>query len=447
MNAVKVLLIEDNLSLASIIKIMMEGEGIEIDHCDDGLRGVKLFEKNPDYDLVITDIKLPSLNGYEVFENIKKINEEVPVIIITAFGNIPDAVKAIKAGAFDYIAKPFDNDEFLLTVKKAIDFRKIRIENVSLKNFVRSSVKPEIIGVSEKIKDILKVIDKIAPTDGTVIIMGESGVGKELFAREIHVRSKRADKPFLSINCSAIPENLFESELFGYKKGAFTGAESDKKGKIQMADGGTIFLDEIGEIPYHIQAKLLRFLQEGEIEQLGSSRPIKVDVRVLSATNRNLPELIKDGKFREDLFYRLNVFPINIPPLRERKEDIPYLIKHFMKKYGFKDIEITEKAMAKLINYEWYGNVRELENIVYRLCVMARSRVIDVVDLPQEINNIDRKSFDISLPEEGLNLEDLEKNIILLSLKKFKGNKSKTAEYLGLPRHVLLYRLEKYGLE
>lgn len=443
----KVLLIEDNISLASIIKIMLEGEGIYVDHSEDGLKGLKLFQKNLDYDVVITDIKLPNLSGYEVFENIKKISEDIPVIIITAFGNISDAVKAIKAGAFDYIAKPFDNDEFLLTVKKALEFKRIRNENINLKNFVRSTVKPEIIGESQKIKELEDIIEKIAPTDGTVIITGESGVGKELVAREIHYKSKRSDKPFISVNCSAIPENLFESELFGYKKGAFTGADTDKKGKIQVADGGTIFLDEIGELPFNVQAKLLRFLQEGEIEQLGFSKPVKVDVRVISATNKDLKERVKEGKFREDLYYRLNVFPIYVPPLRERKEDIPLLIKHFMNKYGYKSVKINETVMGKLIEYNWPGNIRELENIIYRLCVMSKDKEIKEEDLPTEIRIQNVKGLNITLPEDTLNLEELEKYIILSALKKFNGNKSKTAEYLGVPRHILLYRLEKYDLE
>ncbi|GAB4440528.1 MAG: sigma-54 dependent transcriptional regulator [bacterium] len=442
----KVLLIEDNISLASIIKIMLEGEGIKVDHSDDGFKGFRLFEQNRNYDTVITDIKLPSLNGYEVFDNIKKIDETVPVIIITAFGNIPDAVRAIKAGAFDYITKPFDNDEFLIVIKKAIEFKKLNGENRNLKNYIKSSIKPEIIGESAKIKELKSLIEKIAPTDAAVLITGESGVGKELVAREIHSLSARAEKPFITINCAAIPENLFESELFGYKKGAFTGAEKDKRGKIHEADGGTIFLDEIAELPVHIQAKLLRFLQEGEIEPLGYLKPLKIDVRVIAATNRNLKEMVKEARFREDLFYRLSVFPIEVPPLRDRRDDIPLLVRHFIKKFGYRNISINENVMKRLVNYDWPGNIRELENMVYRLCIMCKNDEINEIDLPGETSDNLLKDINLNLPDDHLDLEELEKNIILSAIKKFNGNKSKAAEYLRIPRHVLLYRLEKYEI-
>lgn len=442
----KILLIEDNMSLASIIQIMLEDEGISVDCSNDGLKGLKLFKQNLDYDVVITDIKLPGLSGYEIFESIKKINDTIPIIIITAYGNIPDAVKAIKSGAFDYITKPFDNDEFLMVIKKAIEFKKLKSENLNLKNFVKSSIKPEIIGESKKIVELKNLIRKIAPTVATVLILGESGVGKELFAREIHCLSKRADNPFISINCSATPENLFESELFGYRKGAFTGADRDKKGKIAEASSGTIFLDEIAEISYHSQAKFLRFLQESEIEPVGYSKPVKVDVRVIAATNRNLQEMVKDKTFREDLFYRLNVFPIKVPSLRERKEDIPLLVDHFIAKFGFKNIRISEKALKRLVSYDWPGNIRELENIVYRLCLLSRNNEINEADLPVDIDSNACKGINLSLPYDYLDLEELEKNIIVSALEKFSGNKSKTAEYLKVPRHILLYRLEKYKI-
>lgn len=442
----KVLLIEDNISLASIIKIMLEGEGIKVDHSDDGFKGFRLFEQNRNYDTVITDIKLPGLNGYEVFDNIRKLDETVPVIIITAFGNIPDAVRAIKAGAFDYITKPFDNDEFLIVIKKAIEFKKLNGENRNLKNYVKSSIKPEIIGESAKIKELKSLVEKIAPTDAAVLITGESGVGKELVAREIHSLSARAEKPFITINCAAIPENLFESELFGYKKGAFTGAEKDKKGKVHEADGGTIFLDEIAELPVHIQAKLLRFLQEGEIEPLGYSKPLNVDVRVVAATNRNLKEMVKEARFREDLFYRLSVFPIEVPPLRERRDDIPLLVRHFIKKFGYRNINVKENVMKKLVNYDWPGNIRELENMVYRLCIMCKNNEIREIEFIGETSDTLFRDMNLNLPDDYLDLEELEKKIILSAIKKFNGNKSKAAEYLRIPRHILLYRLEKYKI-
>ncbi|MDY6822063.1 MAG: sigma-54 dependent transcriptional regulator, partial [Deferribacterota bacterium] len=398
----KVLLIEDNVSLASIIQIMLEDEGINVDYSDDGLKGLKLFKENLDYDAVVIDIKLPGLNGYEIFKNIKKINDTIPIIIITAFGNIPDAVKAIKSGAFDYITKPFDNDEFLIVIKKAIEYKRLKGENVNLKNYVKSFIKPEIIGQSNKIEEVKNLIKKIAPTDATVLILGESGVGKELFAREIHCLSKRADNPFVSINCSAIPENLFESELFGYRKGAFTGADKDKKGKIAEASKGTVFLDEIAELPYHIQAKLLRFLQEGEIEPIGNTRPVKVDVRVVAATNKNLQEMVKDRTFREDLFYRLNVFPIKVPSLRERREDVPLLVNHIIAKFGFKNIKMNNNAIEKLKSYDWPGNIRELENIVYRLCLLSKDKKINEHDLPVDLNSNPSNKINLSLPNDHL---------------------------------------------
>ncbi|MGA1847146.1 sigma-54-dependent transcriptional regulator [Deferribacter abyssi] len=442
----KILLIEDNMSLATLMKMMLEDAGFEVVHKADGLDGVKVFEKE-EFDLVITDIRLPGVDGYTILEKVKSKNADIPIIIITAYGNIPDAVKAIKSGAYDYITKPFDNEEFLITVEKAANYKRLKDENVKLKEFLKSSFNTEIIGRSSAIKQVLDLVKTVAPTNAPVLIMGESGTGKELIAKRIHLFSNRADKPFVAINCAAIPENLFESELFGHKKGAFTGAHKDKKGRITEANNGTIFLDEIGEMPLNVQAKLLRFLQEGEIEPVGETKTVKVNVRVVAATNKDLKSLVDKGSFREDLYYRLNVFPINLPALRERKEDIPELIDYFKVKYGFKNIKITDEALKKLRNYEWPGNIRELENLIYRLCIMAQDGVITEDLLPSEISENIIKCFDLNLPEDKLDLHELEKSIIMKVLDKFKGNKSKAADYLCVPRHVLLYRLEKFNIQ
>lgn len=442
----KILLIEDNLSLAKIIKMMLESETYSVDYESDGLNGYKLFEKHRDYDLVITDLRLPGLSGIDILNGVVNIDKNVPVIIITAYGNISEAVDAIKKGAYDYVTKPFENDEFLLKVKRALEERQLKKENLALKNYIKNTVNAEIIGKSAKIKELIENIQIVAPTNAPVLIFGESGVGKELVAKQIHILSDRADKPFISINCAAIPDNLFESELFGYKKAAFTGAEKDKKGRIEEADKGTLFLDEVSELPLGVQAKLLRFLQQGEIMPLGTTTPTTVDVRVVAATNRNLVEMMKENKFREDLYFRLNVFPVFVPPLRERKEDIPLLVKHFMTKYSYKNTTIEDGVMEKLINYNWSGNIRELENMVYRLCIVSKGDKIKLEHLPIELRN-NMVSEEFNLPEGSFNLEEFEKEVVQKAIDKFNGNKTKAAKYLAMPRHILIYRLEKWGIK
>lgn len=442
----KILLIEDNLSLAKIIKMMLEAETYSVDQESDGLKGYKLFEKNRDYDLVITDLRLPGLSGIDILNGIVNIDKNVPIIIITAYGNISEAVNAIKKGAYDYVTKPFENDEFLLKVNRALEERRLKKENLTLKNYIKNTLNTEIIGKSAKIKELIENIKIVAPTNAPVLILGESGVGKELVVKQIHILSDRAEKPFVSINCAAIPDNLFESELFGYKKAAFTGAEKDKKGRIEEADKGTLFLDEVSELPLGVQAKLLRFLQQGEIMPLGTTTPTTVDVRIVAATNRNLMEMMKENKFREDLYFRLNVFPVFVPPLRERKEDIPLLLKHFMTKYGYKNTTIEDSVIEKLINYNWPGNIRELENMVYRLCIVSKGDKIKLEHLPIELRN-NTVSEEFNLPEGSFNLEEFEKEVVQKAIAKFNGNKTKAAEYLAMPRHILIYRLEKWGIK
>lgn len=441
----KILLVEDNETLATLIKIMLEDEGFTIEHSNRGDKALELIVKK-NYDIVITDIKLPGASGNDILDFILKNNLNSIVIIITAYGNIADAVNAIKAGAYDYIPKPFENEVLINTVKKAANFKKIENENMQLKDFVKNTFRPNLIGKSPKFKTVMNLIEKVAETDAPVLLFGESGTGKELFAKQIHYQSNRATKPFVAVNCAAIPENLFESELFGHKKGSFTGADRDKTGKIKNADKGTLFLDEIGEIPLDMQAKLLRFLQEGEIQPVGAGSLEYVNVRVIAATNKNLEILVEKGQFREDLYYRLNIFPITIPPLRERKEDIPELVDFFLKKYGYKHIQVDKDILAKLQNYDWPGNIRELENAVYRMAILAKDGRLTIDFLNKGTDNV-KSCLTLNLPNDSFDILAFEKEIILKSLEKFNGNKSKAAEYLCIPRHVLLYRLEKYEIK
>lgn len=439
-----VLLIEDNISLATLVGMYLTSEGVENDHAPNGYEGMqKLSEKR--YDVLVTDIRMPGMDGNEVLERACKLYPDMPVIIITAHGNIPDAVNAIKKGAYDYLTKPFENEDLLNSIKKAEEVSRMRRENSQMKQYMIKSNTPNLVGKSEAFNNMLKLADTVAPTDAPVLVLGESGTGKELIAKQIHSRSARADKPFITVNCAAVPEALFESELFGHRKGSFTSADKDYKGKILEADGGTLFLDEIGELPLSIQVKLLRFLQESEIQPVGSAMPAKVNVRVIAATNRNLKQMAEKGDFREDLYYRLNVFPVEVPPLSKRREDIKELVELFSTKYGSK-VTFSTEAMDKLMSYTWTGNIRELENTVYRLCILRGKGEIDVSMLPSEFCEDMVSCLDMHLPDNELNLEELEKNIVIKALNKFDGNKSRAAKYLCIPRHVLLYRLEKYEI-
>ncbi|ADD68732.1 two component, sigma54 specific, transcriptional regulator, Fis family [Denitrovibrio acetiphilus DSM 12809] len=439
-----ILLIEDNLSLSTLVSMYLTSENIDNDTAPNGYEGLKLLSEK-EYDVLITDIRMPGMSGNEVMEKAAKLYPDMPVIIITAHGNIPDAVAAIRKGAYDYLTKPFENEELLNSIKKAVEISRMRRENTRMKQYMKQSIAPKMVGKSEAFIQMLNLADTVAPTDAPVLVLGESGTGKELIARQVHSKSNRADKPFITVNCAAVPEGLFESELFGHKKGSFTSADRDYKGKILEAEGGTLFLDEIGELPQSIQVKLLRFLQESEIQPVGSATPMKVDVRVVAATNRSLKQMTEKGEFRDDLFYRLNVFPVEVPPLSKRREDIKDLVELFSAKYGAR-ITFSEKAMEKLINYSWTGNIRELENTIYRLCILQGKGEITEDKLPAEFCSNMETCLDMHMPDKELNLEELEKNIIIKALHKFDGNKSRAAKYLCIPRHVLLYRLEKYEI-
>jgi two-component system NtrC family response regulator len=439
-----VLIIEDNVSLATLVSMFLTGEGIENEVVHNGFEGMAKLTDS-EYEVLLTDIRLPKISGMEIFEKAKQLYPDMPVIIMTAFGNIPDAVAAIRSGAYDYITKPFENEDLLNAIKKAIEVSSIRKENSRLKQYMKDTNMPRMAGSSPAFQAMLRLAETVAPTDAPVLVQGESGTGKELTARYIHGKSRRADKQFVAVNCAAIPEQLFESELFGHRKGSFTGADRDYKGKIMEAEGGTLFLDEIGEMPLAVQVKLLRFLQESEIQPVGSALPVKVNTRVVAATNKDLQGMSETGAFREDLFYRLNVFPVDVPTLEQRREDIGELAELFSKKYGAK-VTFSKEALAKLANARWKGNIRELENTVYRLCILKGQGEISEDEIKTDSADL-VSCMNMPLPEEGLDLEEMEKTVITRALAKFGGNKSRTAKYLNIPRHVLLYRLEKYNLE
>jgi DNA-binding NtrC family response regulator len=403
-------------------------------------------------DLILTDLKLPGMNGLEFLEKLKSQNTHTPVIVMSAYGTVENAVEAMKKGAVDFLPKPFSLDHLTVVVEKALEVRKLRDENRELREALGERYKFEnIIGRSQAMQDIFATITRVAGTRATVLLAGESGVGKDMIARAIHQHSPRRDRPFVKINCTAIPENLMESELFGYEKGAFTGANISKPGKFEAADTGTVFLDEIGDVPPSIQVKLLRVLQEREFERLGSNKTLQTDVRVVAATNVDLRAALEQGTFREDLYYRLNVLPINIPPLRERKEDIPFLAEHFVKKLK-KDLgtpvqSISDAAIQRLLEYHWPGNVRELENVIERSMVLASGSVLEAGDIKLDLAPKPRlASADNFLPE-GMTLDDHERSIIREALHRADGNKSQAARLLGLTRNALRYRLSQMGIE
>ena len=444
----KILVIDDDTSLRRVIEYNLQEEGYEVLAASSGEEGLKLFrEVLPG--IVITDMKMSGIDGLTVLRSIKEISPETLVIIITAFGKVDVAVEAMKAGAFDYITKPFSRDALRLTVAKAVKFSGLTEENRRLKSELSEKADfRTIIGSSKKMEQVFEMIRKVADTEATVLITGESGTGKELVARAIHAGSSRRDAPFVTINCAAIPRDLIESELFGHTKGAFTGAIKDKAGKFQLADGGTIFLDEVGELLPELQPKLLRVLQEKEIDPVGSLKSQKVDVRVVSATNLDIEKAVSDGHFREDLYYRLAVIEIHLPPLRQRRADIPLLIRYFCSKLGNDRITFDDNALDLLSKYSWPGNVRELQNTVERLMIMRNSDTISSGELPDKFRQSGtQKCAIINLPHEGCSLEELEREIVIEALERNGWNQTAAARFLRIPRHVLIYRLEKFGIE
>jgi two-component system response regulator PilR (NtrC family) len=454
----KILVVDDERSMREFLGIMLAKEGYSVTQCPDGETALKQMEEDI-FDLAIMDIRMPKMDGIAVLERIKETAPETVVIMITAFASTDTAVQAMKKGAYDYITKPFKIDEIKLIIHNALEKKALENENVLLKRLVKSKFSfDNIIGQSPKMVAMYELMEKVAPTKTNILITGESGTGKELVARAIHFNSPRKEKGFVTLNCGAIPENLLESELFGHMKGAFTGAMYNKRGLFEVADGGSIFLDEIGELPLSMQVKLLRVIQDKEFTRVGGTEQIKVDVRIISASNKDLEEAVREKKFREDLYYRLNVIQIKLPLLRERKEDIPLLAEHFIRKYTQelgKDVrEISADAMKLLVNYDYPGNVRELQNIIERGIALEASNALTIenlnsyMDEQRGVKRIDDALFEI--PTEGIDLEtvvgNVEKDLLLKALQRAKGVKKKAAELLNINFRSMRYRLEKYGI-
>ncbi|MBO1224987.1 MAG: sigma-54-dependent Fis family transcriptional regulator [Candidatus Scalindua sediminis] len=456
----RVLIADDEERIMRNIKaIFEEMENIEIIKAQD-ISSIVDFIDRERLHLIITDLRVPKMGRLEFLKYIKSKDTDLPIIVITGDDSIETAVEAMKEGAFDYITNPFEEDTLTIAVKKALKMRSLTMENRYLRKELESHYNfGNIIGNSPKTLEVLLLAGDVSRTDSTVFISGESGTGKELVARAIHFNSLRKSAPLITINCAALPENLLESELFGYERGAFTGAERSKKGRFELANGGTLFLDEISEMNPIIQAKVLRVVEEKELERLGGTETIKVDVRIICASNKNLEEYVKNGRFREDLYYRINVFPINFPPLRERPEDILSLARHFLEHYSVKmgkfSLKMSKNVEKILVSCKWDGNVRELKNCIERAVILCKGDLITEEHLPsvlvkESLSNYDNgmykivKMMDISLPPEGISLDELEKHLVLQALKKSKNNKTKAAKLLGLSRGTFRYRLEKY---
>jgi len=452
----KILIVDDEANILKVLSALLKKEGYEVTTAESGEDAIThLYEEG--LSVVITDLKMPGMDGVELLKTVMRYNADIPVIILTAHGTINNAVEAIKIGAFDYLTKPFDRDELIQVVKKAVNTYEYRRSDVNIDFETDEPI--HIIGRSQRMQEIYSLIEKIAPSDSTVLITGESGTGKELVARIIHLKSNRAKGPFIKVNCAAIPRELVESELFGYEKGAFTGAFSQKPGRFELADGGTILLDEVSELPIDMQAKLLRVLQEHQIWRVGGIKSVKVNVRVISATNRNLAQEVEKGNFRSDLYYRINVVPIEVPPLREHREDIGDFVNYFIQKFSRKNrknvTQISEAALEYLINYPWPGNVRELENLVERLVILSTKDILDITDIPEEIKlrQISRQQ-EVPTPLKGIDFKeivkkatsDIEKELILKALKETNGNVTKASELLGISRKSLQLKMKELGL-
>jgi len=447
-----ILIVEDDASFRRVLEYQLTEAGYKTTVVENGEKALELFSEHR-YQVVLTDLNLPGLSGEEVLQRIKKQSPDTPVIILTAFASIESAVEAMKLGAFHYLTKPVNGDDLLLTISNANKLSQLATENRNLREAVSSAFRFDgIIGSSEAMRKVLDQAALLAGVDTTVLITGESGTGKEILAKSIHFNSPRNGKPFIVINCGAIPDTLLESELFGYQKGSFTGARSNKIGKFEAANGGTVFLDEIGELPLPLQVKVLRVVQEGEIDVIGESNSRKVDVRIIAASNRDLKKMSEDGEFRQDLYYRLNVAPLNLPPLRGRKDDIPLLARYFIericKKHSKPSITLSGEVLHKLEKYHWPGNVRELENCIERLVIFSKEGTIEVKDLSEEIQSpqviLGKAIFRI--PSTGISMPQLEKQLVVTALEHSKWNQTHAANFLGISRNILIYRMQKYRL-
>ena len=443
----RILVVDDERDICKALEFLLSREGYKVAAAGSGEEALKKIEAE-DFDLVITDLKMEGIDGMEVLERALVINPNLIVVIMTAFASVESAVKAMKKGASDYIVKPFINEDVKMTVRRLLEHKKVLMENLVLRQQLSQQFGcREFVGVSPQMFRVFEVLEKVIPTRRSILILGESGTGKGVIAEIVHCNSQRKDSPFISINCSAIPETLLESELFGYRKGAFTGAASDKKGLITMADQGTLFLDEIGDMPLGLQAKLLKVLETGEVLPLGETKPKFVDVRLVAATNKDLDEQIRKGLFREDLYYRLNVIEVRIPPLRERREDIDVLARHFVDKYGKeanrKVCSITDDAMEALHSYDWPGNVRELRNVMERAVVLSESEKISLVELPDKIKSRDGGKNVSTLKDR---MDYYEEKIIKDTLEAHAWNKEETAGELGVDLATLYRKIKKLGI-
>lgn len=445
-------MVDDDESLRRVMQVQLTQSGYAVATAADANHALTLLQQSA-HDLLITDLQMPGGSGLDLLQKVHAEYPEIIVVMITAFATVETAVEAMKAGAYDYLTKPVHPDELSLVVNRALEHRRL-LEEVRI---LRSNLDQKygfdnIIGHSKVLLYVLDTAARAAQSDSTVLIRGETGTGKELLAKAIHFNSSRKGKPFVTINCGAIPRELIESELFGHVKGSFTGALTHKKGKVEIADGGTLFLDEITEMPPELQVKLLRLVQESEIEKVGATSPIRINVRFIAATNRNLQAMIEDGTFREDLYYRLAVIPLELPPLRERTDDIPELVQNFFakgaQKHGRPDLVLPPPLLPYFCAYRWPGNIRELENVLERLAVLTRGNEVVLNDLPEFLRR-ERPTLDelhLELPPQGISLEAVEKELILRALEKFNWNQTHAAKYLDLSRKTLIYRMEKYGI-
>ncbi len=445
------LIVDDKESMRRSLSRFFSEKGHDVIECSSGEEALERFQGS-ETDLVITDFQMGGMSGLDLLKEIKGKSPLTQVMVVTAFGTVESAVEAMRQGAFDYLLKPFSLDEIETKVEKALDQRRLLTENRYLRETIQKRM-GRMIGQSPKMQQVYRLIEKVSPNTAPVLILGATGTGKELVAKEIHNKSPRADRPFIAINCGAIPENLIEAELFGYEKGAFTGAGGSKKGRFEMADGGTLFLDEIGELPLHLQVKLLRFIQERELERLGGTKTIKVDSRLIAATHRNLKEEVQADRFREDLYYRIRVIEIPLPSLRERGDDIRELATHFLEKYSqelHKNVQFPSEIIDLFSAYHWPGNVRELENIVERAVVLAEEETIHLEDLPPELHSISAttESSSTQSATTGMTerIEGMEREIIRKTMEDTDGNQTKAAKILGLHRSSLQYKLRKYDL-
>ncbi len=453
MSSGRILIVEDDESLRKVMNVQLEREGYETTSASTAEEAISILEKNSQ-NLVITDLHLPGVSGIELLKKVRLDYPETAVIVMTAYGTVQTAVEAMKAGAYDYLTKPIHPYELKTLVKRSLEHHRLLEEVQVLRSCLDEKYGFEaIIGSSPSLLRALDIAARVASTDATVLIYGETGTGKELVAKAIHLRSSRRERPFMTINCGAIPRELLESELFGHVKGSFTGAFTHKKGKVEIADGGTVLLDEIGEMPLELQVRILRLIQEREIEKIGATNPTKVDVRIVAATHRELGTMVKAGSFREDLYYRLLVVPINLPPLRERPGDVPILVQHFFEKsrvkHGRPELVMSPDLLSHFTNYDWPGNVRQLENAVERLVLLTRDSEITSADLPDFLQSAvppQGEAMPMALPDGGISLEALEKDLILQALKKSAGNQTRAARYLNMSRRALAYRLEKYDV-